>query len=1068
MDEQDKLKTEHAVNPLGIDVLPRFSWSQDGAGGQRAYRLLAASDEGLLRRREQVDVWDSGRVERPDSCFVPYGGKTLKSGQRVYWQVQTWNEQGLHRVSEIAWFEMGLLSASDWQGVFMAPKYCGTGGRGYHSAVLKADQAGEFWVQIDLGRNETFDRIVLFPCYYREQGESAGPGFGFPVSFRIETSDHMDGSAARLVYMTDQDIANPGLNPVEVRPLVPAQGRFVRLTVITPFNAGKGARLLALDEFQIFMGGTNLALGKSVSVSNQLVSSVRAGTYDWHADCLTDGIIHVDEPRHNQGDGNLLRRLVEINKPIVRARVYVGSRGWYELRFNQQKAGDAVLDSAWTSFEKRVLYSVWDVTDLLKQGVNVVTLLLGSGWSWQPAVILQLQVDHPDGSQTVLCSDDRWRVLQSPVIESHVYHGETYDARLERSEIFDSKFDDSDRPQALTFPEYRPALSAQMQPPIRVAETVAPVAVCEPQKGVWVFDLGQNIAGWVRLRVKGGAGQQITLRFAECIFDDGTVWTDEAQTKARQAGRLQAVDGMLNTANNRSARVTDRYICAGGAREEIWEPRFTYHGFRFVEMTGYAGRPDLNMIEGRVVHTDVASIGQFECSNEVLNWAQQASRWTLLNNLHSLPTDCCQRDERQGWMADAHLVCEAMLCNFDAASTYGKWLQDIRDDQRADGAVGDTTPYTLARMGGDVAWGCATILVPWEVYLHTGDIRVLEQHWDSMRRYMEFLDRSYPTRFVDNSIFGGDWLAIEETPHQLTHTGFLLLSARTTARVARILGQPVEAERWKKMERETRTVFHQSFFDPATSQYGNAKQFSQTKLGLDANDNPKNMDGAGSSQFANSFALYLGVVPENLRSAVFAKLVANIESRLRHLSTGVLGTKYLLETLGEEGRADLALAVITAPDFPGYGYMRAHQATTLWEHWSLKTGSGMNSHDHPWMASVSAWMLKYLAGLRPAAEQPGFGQICFRPQFPQGLQFASGKIETRQGLVSASWRRRDETVRLELRVPAGCSGNLSLPSGWRLQTPKGDPSGKITSAIHADSISLSGGTYTMLLEQITS
>jgi alpha-L-rhamnosidase len=1059
------LKTEYAVNPLGIDVVPRFSWSLDGTGEQRAYRILAASDADWLGR-QQADIWDSGRVESMDSQFVPYAGKPLKSRQRVFWQVQTWNEQGEHSLSEIAWFEMGLLSASDWQGVFIAPKYCGTGGRGYHSAVLKEDQAGEFWVQIDLEQTESFDRIVLFPCYYREQGETAGAGFGFPVSFRIEASDQMDYSDARLAYATDKDIANPGLNPVEVSPSVPARGRFVRLTVIKPFNADKGARLLAMDEFQIFKGDINLAFGKPVSVSNQLVSSVQAGTYDWHADCLTDGIIHVDEPRHNQGDGNLLRRILKIEKPIVRARAYIGSRGWHELRINRQKGGDAVLDSAWTSFDKRVLYSVWDVTDILKQGDNVVTILLGSGWSWQPSVILQLQVEHPDGSQTVLVSDDHWRVLKSPVIESQVYHGETYDARIERPEIFDSRFDDSDRPKALTFPHYRPILSAQMQPPIRVTETLTPVAVREPQKGVWVFDMGQNIAGWVRLRVKGDAGQQIKLRFAECIFDDGTIWTDEEQTKARQEGRLQAVDGMINTANNRTARATDRYICKGGMMEEVWEPHFTYHGFRFIEMTGYAGHPDLSMLEGRVVHTDVQSIGQFECSNDVLNWAQQASRWTLLNNLHSVPTDCCQRDERQGWMADAHIACEAMLYNFDAISTYVKWFQDMRDDQREDGAVGDTAPYTLARMGGDVAWGCATILIPWDVYLHTGDRRVLEQHWKSMHRYMEFLDLSYPTRLVDNSIFGGDWLAAEETPHQLTHTGFLLLSARITARIARVLGKSAEAERWEKLERETMSVFQQSFFDPATGQYGNAKNLSQTKLSLDANDNPKSKDMSGNSQFANAFALYLGVVPENLRAAVFAKLVANIESRHRHLSTGVLGTKYLLETLCEGGRPDLALAVISATDCPGYGFMREHQATTFWEHWSLKTGNGMNSHNHPWMASVSAWMMKCLAGIRPTKEHPGFRQIFFAPQFPEGLQFAGGKIETPHGIVSSSWRRSDETVQLELRLPDGCSGNLSLPSAWTMKNHKVVSSGKSASYIPAGGISLASGTHIIILEHL--
>ncbi|MBU4366781.1 MAG: alpha-L-rhamnosidase N-terminal domain-containing protein, partial [Verrucomicrobia bacterium] len=350
------LRTEYAANPLGIDVLPRFSWSRDGAGTQRVYRILAARHEDLLWR-ERTDLWDSGQVESPDTLFVPYGGKTLKSGQRVYWQVHTWNEKGRKSVSAVAWFEMGLLCKEDWPGVFMAPKYCGKGGRGYHSSVLPDDKAGEFWVQIDLGQVESFDRIVLHPCFYREQGEQTGPGFGFPVKFRIETSDQADFSGTRLVFETSDDLANPGLKPFEVRPLVPAKGRYVRLTVIKSFSVGKSSGLLALDEFQIFKGSTNLALGKGVSAANHLVSGVQTGTYDWHEDCLTDGRIHVVEPRHSQGDGNFLRRILRIEKSIVRARAYIGSRGWYELRINQQKAGDAVLDSAWTSFDRRVLYS---------------------------------------------------------------------------------------------------------------------------------------------------------------------------------------------------------------------------------------------------------------------------------------------------------------------------------------------------------------------------------------------------------------------------------------------------------------------------------------------------------------------------------------------------------------------------------------------------------------------------------------------------------------------------------------------------------------------------------------
>lgn len=1059
------LKTEHSQNPLGIDLPPRFSWSHDGAGRQRAYRILAASQPEFLAQ-ERPDVWDSKRVESAESQFLPFGGKPLTSGQRVFWRVQTWSENGTEHISEVAWFEMGLLHPADWQGQFIAPRYCGVGGRGYHSRVLPAGNAFDFWVQVDLGRLRSFDRLALHPVFYRNWGipnKLDREGFGFPRRFRVETAEEETFAAAATVFETPSELENPRLKPYEIRLPTAARARFVRITVIAPYTTGKEI-LFALDELQIFSGAENLALGKPVTASNSVAdmkNRIVANAWDWHADCLTDGIIHIDEPRHDQGAGNLLRRAFAISKPVVSARAYIGSRGWHELRINGQKAGDAVLDSAWTNFDRRILYSTWDVTALLAPGENVVAITLSDGWCAQPAVILQLQVRHPDGTRTVLCSDETWRVAKSPVVAAHVFHGETHDARLEYEALHRPAFNDQALPRAVTIPEYRPALSAQMNPPIRVTKTMKPVALTEPQPGVWVFDLGQNIAGWVRLRVNAEAGCEITLRFAEVIFDDGAIWTDAAQTQERQDGRLVVADGMINAASMRSARATDHYLCAGDPEGEVWEPRFTYHGFRFVEVTGLAGPANLSMIEGRVVHTDIPSTGHFECSHEVLNWAQEASRWTLLCNLHSVPTDCPQRDERQGWMGDAQVVSEAMLCNFDAASTYRKWMRDMRDDQREDGAVGDTTPHSLGRMGGDLGWGCACIMVPWHVYLYTGDRQILREQWDCMHRYLAFLDRLYPERFVDKATYGGDWLAVEATPHQLTNTCLLLLCARIVAHIAGILGRPAaDIARWKKLEAEATAVFQQRFFDPVTGGYG--LDGGAASLGTpDENDSRKTRPAAGGSQFANALALYLGVVPETLKEGVMHNLVQNIEARNRHLSTGVLGTKVLLEALCTEGRADLALAVASAPDYPGYGFMRAHQATTLWEHWELKTGNAMNSHNHPWTGCVSAWMMRHLAGIQPTVEQPGFRRILFAPQFPDGLDFAAGKMETRLGLVSSSWQRTEDHVRLEVRIPDGSEGEVSPPPNWRLKRNPGP--GPETSAVTASRarILLNAGAHSL-------
>lgn len=1020
------LQTEYATDPLGIDAIPpRFSWRL--AESQTAYQILAASAPARLAQ-DQGDLWDSGRVSSPEHRFVPYAGTPLVSGQRVYWQVRTWNDAGRMAASAPAWFEMGLLRQEDWQGSLVSAPRRGIGGRGYHSDLSRPGHPLDFWVQVDLEAQHTFDRIVLHPCNYLEQGP-AGPGFGFPVRFQILGSNAADCGNPSLLFETTADIPNPGVAPFEIRLPAPAMARYVRLAVTTPYSVPGGIAILALDEFQIFKGDINLALHKPVAAANDLITmcDVQAGSSDWDPRCLTDGVIQPDPPRMEDGQGNLLRRTLTLDKPVAQARAYIGSFGWYELRINGHRVGDAVLDSGWTSLNRRILYSTWDVTDLIKSGVNVVTVLLGAGWVLDPAFILQLNVEHTDGTLSRLCSDGQWRRLPSPVRENHVFHGECYDARRERPEVDDPAFDDRTFPVAPTRTRNTVALSAQMHPPIRVVAQLEPARISEPQPGTWIFDLGQNIAGWARLRVQAEPGREITLRFAESIFDDGSVWTSEARTQARQEGRIQAVDGTINAASTGNARATDRYLCRGDGQEETWEPRFTYHGFRFVQATGLPQRPDPTTITGCVVRTDVRSIGKFNCSNETLNWAYEASRWSLANNLHSVPTDCCQRAERQGWMGDAQFACEAMLCNFDAASTYIKWFQDMRDEQRADGAIGDTVPYSFGRFGGDPAWGSAIVLIPWYVHLYTGDRRVLESHFDAMHRYMDYLDRTHPSHVVENNTYGGDWLATEETPPALTNTGFLLLSARLTAQCATLLGRPDEAQRWERLAQETATVFHQRFFNAADGSYGT------------------------NSQFSNVWALYLDLVPPELRTAVFAQVTANIEKRGRHLSTGAVGTRYLLDVLSHFGRPDLAVAVLTAPDFPGYGYMRARGATTMWENWrdeTRETLTSPSSQDHAYLGQVAAWLMKRLAGIRPDPAQPGFRHIWIEPQFPTGLDHAEGELESQDGPIRSAWRRQGNRVRLEVEVPPNCTATLSV------RNVKSITNGPLSSGQHTFTINL--------------
>ena len=911
-------------------------------------------------------------------------------------------------------------------------------------------------MQVDLGQRESFDRLVLWAVCCPEVGEDSGIGLGFPVRFRIEGANEAGFEAPELIYETKGDVPNPSRVSWETRLPAPVCFRFVRLTVLQPYGSTSAfpdkalsqSQFLALDEFQIFRGTENLALRKPVHAPNVNCSSIEIGAYDWHPDCLTDGIIHPREVRRDAGGGNLLRRVFSLSKPVVRARACVAAKGFYELCINGNRVGDAVLDSAWTNYDRRLLYSTWDCGEFLHCGNNVVTLLVGNGWTLAPAVILQLCVEHPDGSTSELCSDASWRLLPSPVRENHIFHGEIYDAGLDDPAVFRAEFDDRAYPFAKVLDNYHPVLSPQLQPPIRVVETITPISLSEPQPGVWVFDMGRNIAGWARVRVPGGERREVKLRFAETIFDDGSVWTDPAQTQSRKNGvweefrkrhilynsqeevaeeaKVATADGMINNANYRVARATDRYLTSGSRDETTWEPRFVYHGFRFVELTNYPGIPTLETISGRVVHTDLQSIGSFECSNPVLNWAFEASRRTLLSNLHSLPTDCCHRDERQGWGCDARVSSESMLFNFDAASTYGKWLQDWRDCQRADGAFPDTAPYSLGRMGGDIAWGTTSIFIAWQVYVHTGDLRVLEEHFPAILAYLAFLERTYPGFHADDANYG-EWLSLEPTPSAIVENTAWYGAVSVAALAATALGHEAECKRLETVARQIADVFQRHHFDPSRGLYGTQLQTASVEPRAHGWEPGFDRQSEGGSQASQVLPLRFGLVPKELRERVIAGLIENVETRNRHLTAGVTSNQYLLEILSECGRPDLAYAISATEEFPGWGYMRKHGSTTIWEHWEHLTGAGMNSHNHIAFTGIAAWMMKYLAGIRPSPEAPGFRKVILAPVFPEGLDHASGELRTPLGLVRTSWKRDDAGVVYEAQLPPGCIGILRLP-----------------------------------------
>jgi alpha-L-rhamnosidase len=685
------------------------------------------------------------------------------------------------------------------------------------------------------------------------------------------------------------------------------------------------------------------------------------------------------------GGKNQVRKEFELEKKALRARAHVCGLGYSELRLNGHKVGRNVLDPAWTTYDKRALYVTYDVTGYLQPGRNAVAAMLGQGWFKATVLLVQINIELEGGEKVEVVSDASWKGMDGPIVANSIYNGETYDGRLETPGWDRAGYDDGQWSAAEVAAGPKGVLSAQMMPAIQVVDTIVPLKMVSPKPGVYVFDMGQNFSGWAQLRARGQRGTAVKLRFAEMVYDNG----------------------MINQENLRGARAEDVYILKGEG-EEVWEPRFTYHGFRYVELIGYPGVPAVNAVRGRVVHTAVEPAGSFVCSQPVLNSLQRIIIWGQKTNLHSIPTDCCQRDERMGWMGDAQGTAEEAIYNFDMAAFYANFLRDIRDVQDEKGTITDTVPHIWGSRPADPAWGTAYPLIAWYFYLYYGDRRVLEDHYDGIKKYVEFLRTRAENDLVKFSYYG-DWVAVDRTPGDIVSSFYYYYDVKVLAEMAKVLGKEAEAKAYGDLASAIKTAFHREYFDPKTRSYANG------------------------TQTANTLPLFLDLVPEKMRGAVWGSLFDNIVYKNNsHLTTGIIGTKYIMELLTNTGSSDLAYDIATQTTYPSWGYMIENGATTLWELWQLRQGPSMNSHNHPMFGSVGSWLYKALAGINLAPESVGFEKIRIVPQMVRDLRYAAGSTRTVRGEVSSSWSRDDRTVRLEVVIPVGSEAEVVIP-GFNLE-----------------------------------
>ena len=697
-----------------------------------------------------------------------------------------------------------------------------------------------------------------------------------------------------------------------------------------------------------------------------------------------------------------LRTAFTVERAVARARLYITCRGLYDLQINGQPASDWLFTPGWTAYRKRLQYQTYDVTARLRAGGNVIGVALAEGWfrgrlgpayGKELALLAQLEITYADGPVQMVGSGLDWKCAAGPILKSDIYDGEDYDARREQPGWSTAGCDNSGWLEVRASTEPAPALVAQMSAPVRRIEMLPPVSIQPGPGGEWIVDLGQNMVGWVRLRTRGLAGNTITLRHAEILAQDGGLYLD----------------------NIRGALQTNRYTLAGGG-EEVFEPHFTWQGFRYVAITGYPGPFSAADVAGVVVHSDLAPTGSFECSHPLINQLQHTIVWGQKGNFLDIPTDCPQRDERLGWTGDAQAFLRTAAFNMDVAAFFTKWLRDLAADQAPDGSVPFTIP-DAGRGGGATGWGDAAVICPWTIYLSYGDTRLLAEQYPSMQAWVGYIHAQAGEALIWRHGFTfGDWLAVEApdsqfpnpvTDKDLIATAFFAYCVEIMAKTAQLLGQEADANQYRALRASIETAFNREFVTP-------------------------NGRIAGNTQTAYVLALQFGLLPPEQRAQAARRLADDIRQRDTHLSTGFLGTSYLCHVLSDNGNLNLAYALLEQASYPSWLYPVTLGATTSWERWdnirpdgSLQTPNA-NSFNHYAFGAIGDWLYRVVAGINLAPEQPGYQRIVFKPRPGGSLTSAAARLVSSHGLIESRWTLTGRTLNLDLALPANTEGVVYL------------------------------------------
>ena len=1027
-----ELRVDNLRTPLGIDdPAPRFSWQlRDSTQGARqtAYQVDVASSADALNQGK-ADVWTSGRVEGAQSMNVSYRGPALSASKRYYWWVTVWDAAGNpYPQSGTSWWETGLLNQDAWNAPWI----------GYETPEETAVRhANAQWIASPEFKQLAAEKAPEDHFAYRGTA----------------TLDKPVRSAT--LYATCQDTVSAWVNGVQVLradPLPPYKQMPWKKYVSASAGKqlGKGANAVALDCVHYIANPNGMASDDAPPLNATLYVEYEDGTNatfasgpawktaihpagDWRATTYDDAQWKnavAFEPGGGPQESPLghpwipdsvkaLRHSFTVGRGIQSARLYSTALGAYEMFLNGKRVSEDVLTPTWTDYRERVVYQTYDVTSMLVAGRNAIGALLAPGWyatplEWfqqpnnygdtPPALRAQLMIEHTDGSIEWIRTAPEWQATPSHIVSSELYDGETQDARLMQPGWATAGFAANKWKPIITV-EPRPIrIQDQDFQPIRVERTVTAKSVLEPKSGVYVFDFGQNLAGMERVRLQGPEGTNVKLRFAEILNDDGTLYTD----------------------NLRTAKVTDHFILAGHGIEEF-TPQFTFHGFRYAEITGLPAKPGKDAITVQVIHTDAPFDARLKTGSTIIDKLWSNILWGQRSNFVGVPTDCPQRDERLGWMADAQVFWRTATYNMDLAAFSRKYSADMRGTQAGTPIYGIYAPGTVQSASGSGAgWSDAGVIIPWTSWLQTGDTSVIQQNWKGMQKYLAAIEEANPDGLwtkLSGTPFG-DWLSPEgKTDQVLVATAFWAYDVTLMQQMAHAISDAPGEQHYKELFEKIRDAFQKKFVHEDGFVAG--ADNSPSPFGQINNPNAKSK--GGDTQTGYVLALHMNLLPEKLRATAVEKLVKKIDDNHGLLATGFLGTPYLLEELTKAGQASLAYKLLLNTQYPSWGYLVQHGATTMWERWNgdqMKDDPSMNSYNHYAYGAVADWIYRYAAGIDATPLDAGFHTVLLHPVFDARMGSIVFDYDSSYGAIHSDWTVQDKKASWHVTIPANTTGWL--------------------------------------------